>query len=213
VIHEYPLLHTVRYGLGVASRADWLDEGLEVLAANGLPGLRIEALTRRLSVTKGSFYHHFVDLADYRRALLGHYEETCTRQHLEANAALGDLPVLDRLHRLSETALELETMHSGLEFAVRAWAAQDDDVRQTVGRVDAMRLGYLEDLVVEAICDADRAHDLALIIYYLLIGSQHAEPPGTVAELRRLWDGLLGQIESSRSDAGGTRAGGGPAPP
>ena len=27
-------LHTVRYGLGMASRADWLNEGLDVLAAD-----------------------------------------------------------------------------------------------------------------------------------------------------------------------------------
>lgn len=177
------------------TKRQWLEGGLAVLASDGLPGLRIEALTRRLNVTKGSFYHHFVDLADYRRALLGHYEETCTQQQLVANAALADLPALARLHRLAETALELETVHSGLEFSVRAWAAQDDDVRQTVGRVDAQRLGYLQVLVTEALGDAGPAHDMALTIYYLLIGSQHAEPRGTVEDLRRLWAGLLSQIE------------------
>lgn len=179
----------------MTSRDEWLDEGLTLLATAGQPGLRIEALSRRLGMTKGSFYHHFVDLADYRRALMGHYEETCTRRAVVANAALVDLPVLDRLHRLSETALELETMHRGLEFSMRAWAAQDDDVRQTVGRVDALRLGYLEELLRGAVEDAHRAHDLALTIYWVMIGAQHAEPPGTVADLRRLWDGLINQIE------------------
>lgn len=176
------------------SRAEWLDGGLAVLAADGLPGLRIDGLARRLRVTKGSFYHHFVDLADYRRALLGHYEAICTRQQVVGNAALADLPALVRLQRLADTALERETVHSRLEFSVRAWAALDDDVRQTVGRVDLQRLSYLEVLVTEAVGDADRARDRALILYYLLIGAQHAEPPGTAEELRRLWATLIDQV-------------------
>lgn len=85
-------------------------------------------------------------------------------------------------------------MRSGLELSIRVRAAHDD-VRQTVARVDAQRLGYLENLLVEAVGDCTRGQDLALTIYFLLIASQHAQPPGTVAELRRLWAGLLTQIK------------------
>lgn len=181
------------------SRSKWLDEGLDVLAVDGLAGLRTEGLARRLQVTRGSFYHHFVDLADYRRALLGHYEETCTREQLEANGGLAGLLAVERLRLLSETALSLETVHSGLEAAIRGWAVQDDDARQTLGRVDAARLEYLQTLITEATGDLDLAHDLALMIYYTMIGSQHAEPRGTPTELRRLWNRLLAHIPTPRT--------------
>lgn len=178
----------------MATRNDWMDEGLRLLADDGVPGLRIEALTRRLGVTKGSFYHHFVDLADYRRALLGHYEESCTRRQLAANATLADVDPLGRMAQLAEAALAEEEIHRGLEVAVRAWAAQDDDARQTVERVDGLRLGYVEQLAREALGDPVAAAELSRTIYYVLIGSQHAVPPGSVDELRRLWTRLLAQV-------------------
>lgn len=176
------------------TQTNWLDEGLGVLAETGLPGLRIDALARRLSVTKGSFYHHFVDLADYRRALLGHYEESCTRRQLAANAGLPDRDPMTRLASLAEAALAEEETHRGLEVMVRAWAAQDDDARQTLERVHRLRLGYLEQLIATVIPDPLTASELARTIYYLLIGSQHALPYGGVEELRRLWARLLDQV-------------------
>ena len=180
----------------MATRNDWLEQGLRLLAADGMPGLRVEALTRALGVTKGSFYHHFVDLADYRRALLGHYEESCTRRQIAANAGLQDADPLRRLDHLKEAALAGEGFHRGLEVAVRTWAAQDDDARQTVERVDGLRLGYIEELTRAATGDRAAGTDLARTIYYVLIGSQHAVPPGSVDELRRLWDRLLDQLSA-----------------
>ncbi len=178
----------------MTTQIDWLDEGLRVLAESGLPGLRIDSLARGLGVTKGSFYHHFVDLADYRRALLGHYEESCTRRQLTANSALPDAEPMVRLSSLAKAALTEEVTHGGLEVMVRAWAAQDDDARQTLERVHALRLGYLEQLIGAVVPDPVAAAELARTIYYLLIGSQHALPYGGVDELRRLWVRLLDQV-------------------
>lgn len=183
----------------MVSQQEWLDEGLDVLALHGLPGLRVEALTQRLGVTKGSFYHHFVDLGDYRRALLGHYEQTCTLEHLEANAALDGQPALTRLERLAETVQHLETVHSGLELSLRVWAAQDDDARQTMTRVDALRITYVEGLLVETLGDPDAARDVARSIYYIHIGAQQAQPPASPEEVRRLYRGFLGQVAAATS--------------
>ena len=175
----------------VIRRAEWLDLGLVVVAAAGAGGLRVDRLAGELGVTKGSFYHHFVDLADYRRALLGHFEERCTTRHIRANETLGDLAPRERLLALADTVLADERTHRGLEVGVRVWATQDDDARDTLERVDSRRLAYLEELALALVDDAERAVDLAGAIYYLLIGSQHAVPPGSTAQLRRLWQDLL----------------------
>ena len=191
------------------SQQEWLDRGLDVLAEHGLPGLRVETLARRMGVTKGSFYHHFVDLADYRRALLGHYEQTCTSEHLDANAALDGLPALTRLERLADTVQHLESVHNGLELSLRVWAVQDDDARQTMARVDALRTSYIEGLLVEVLGDPAAAHDIALSIYYVHVGAQQAQPPATPEEVRRLYRGFLDQVAraaTSRAPAPGPEA-------
>ncbi len=57
------------------SRSAYFEAGLELLAERGHGGLTIAALCERLGVTKGSFYHHFDDMAGYVRLLLGHWED------------------------------------------------------------------------------------------------------------------------------------------
>ena len=167
---------------------------MRLLADGGPAELRIGRLCAALGVTSGSFYHHFVDLGDYRRALLGHYEQTCTREHLDADAALEGLPALTRLERLADTVQHLESVHSGHELALRVWATQDDDARQTMARVDALRTSYIEGLLVESLGDPAAAHDVALSIYYVHIGAQQAQPPATPEEVRRLYRGFLAQV-------------------
>jgi len=179
----------------MVNRTVWLDAGLWVLSAGGLPALRIESVAARLGLTKGSFYHHFVDLGDYRRALLGHFEDRCTNRHIEANTRLAALPPIPRLDALIETVLADEDAHRGLEVVMRTWGTQDDDARDTVERVDTLRLGYLRSLFSECTDDihADR---LARSAYYLLLGSQQVVPPSVAGELRDLWRDLLAPLRS-----------------
>jgi len=50
---------------------DWVQEGLWVLAEDGVKALTLGRLCSRLGVTKGSFYWHFTDMKGYREALIG----------------------------------------------------------------------------------------------------------------------------------------------
>jgi AcrR family transcriptional regulator len=175
----------------VATRTAWLDEGLQALATSGILGLRISQLSLALQVTKGSFYHHFVDLADYRRALLAHFEERWTTRYIDANARLSALAPVDHLLSLGDAVLEDEETYRGIEVQIRCWATQDDDAHDTLARVDERRVAYLNKLTRGIVDDPERAADLASTIYYLLIGSEHAIPGGSPAQLRRLWEQAL----------------------
>jgi AcrR family transcriptional regulator len=54
-------------------REDWILKALDVLRKEGLAGVRAERLARDLNVTKGSFYHHFKNLADLQEAILDYW--------------------------------------------------------------------------------------------------------------------------------------------
>ena len=49
---------------------DWIEAGFAILAEEGMKALKIDRLSHRLGVTKGSFYWHFTDIAGYRAALV-----------------------------------------------------------------------------------------------------------------------------------------------
>jgi AcrR family transcriptional regulator len=52
------------------SKSDWIDHGLHTLTAQGPGALKVGPMAARLKVSRGSFYWHFRDIADFRDALL-----------------------------------------------------------------------------------------------------------------------------------------------
>jgi AcrR family transcriptional regulator len=79
------------------SAADWEQAALDLIAAQGVGAVAVEALARRLGVTKGSFYWHFPT----REALLKVALERWERQ--DTDNVLGQVePIADARARLSE---------------------------------------------------------------------------------------------------------------
>ncbi|URM88849.1 TetR/AcrR family transcriptional regulator [Streptomyces sp. MRC013] len=171
----------------MASRRDWLEEGLRVLGEEGAPALTVDRLAARLKLTKGSFYHHFKGMAGYRSDLLAHYEAEHTGRYVaDADRRGGDTPRA-RLLYLRELVLDDKDGSDALEIAVRAWALQDPEVHALQQRVDRTRVGYLRELVRGAGGDAD-ATPLARLLYLLLVGAQQVVPPLPAEELREVYD-------------------------
>ena len=56
-------------------RGNWIENAIDVLAHDGVGGLRVEVLAKRCGVTKGSFYWHFKDRRDLLDAVLEKYAE------------------------------------------------------------------------------------------------------------------------------------------
>src|SRR5688572_30336195 len=54
---------------------DWVAAGLEIMAEDGVGGVKIHRLCERLGVTKGSFYWHFRDLDEYLGAVAQQWQE------------------------------------------------------------------------------------------------------------------------------------------
>ena len=61
------------------SKEEWLARALEVLGRKGAGELTIESMARHLGVTKGSFYWHFKDRADFFRQLIEYWDEHFTQ--------------------------------------------------------------------------------------------------------------------------------------
>ena len=109
------------------TQRDWLDTAVHLLAETGFIGLTIDALTQRMGLTKGSFYHHFGSYQGFKTRFLQFYEEAGTLAVIEqAEKAETSREKLRRLFEIVVTFSELLRP----EVALRAWALQDEDVRQ-----------------------------------------------------------------------------------
>jgi AcrR family transcriptional regulator len=177
--------------LAMASRDEWLAEGLAALAATGEAGIRVDKLARRLGVTKGSFHHHFHGMADYRRALLERYEA----EQLAARERLATLT--------AETAAEVvlsglpaqveDLLDTDVERAIRAWGVTEPDVSAVQERVDAARLSFLQSLWFQILGDERKARTAALVPHLIAIGAGVARPRLSGEDVRSVFD-LLGTL-------------------
>lgn len=151
------------------SRQDWVDAGMDLLRKEGQQSLTIERLTQQLGVTKGSFYHHFGNLANYRQALLEWWEDAFTHEPIRIAWQEEDPPL--RAQRLNQAVRDLD---HPLEIALRAWGLRDPEVALTVAQVDDQRLKCLTGL------HRDQGHSrpelLAYLEYTAFVGTQLVKP-------------------------------------
>ncbi|GAY18508.1 TetR/AcrR family transcriptional regulator [Mycobacterium sp. shizuoka-1] len=126
---------------------DWVEAGFSLLAADGVKGLTLDRLCRRVGATKGSFYWHFTDLSAYRSALVDTWASLHDSERA-AFAANAGLPPRERLTRMM--GVLLSQRHWTLERAMREWARSDESVAAAVAAADrrvrqAVRQAYLDD--------------------------------------------------------------------
>lgn len=165
------------------TREDWLHEGLHTIAELGASELKIDVLTARLGVTKGSFYHHFKNYDDYKIQLLAYFEQGGTRQIIEQVEQLAT--PADKLDKLLALTL---TETNGLEVGLRAWALQDEEVGRFQARIDGQRLAYVQQLCQTLGYDQQRATMMSHILYALYIGSGQVMPPLTAVQRQALYN-------------------------
>lgn len=173
------------------TRDDWLAAGFELLREHGAGAVTIDRLTRRLGVTKGSFYHHFTNRDELSLALLEAWEHRLTGELIEASRLGRDFA--ERNRQLMRRGLEL--YEPRLEVAIRAWALHDPVAREVQERVDRRRLTYLEELFRLLTDDRQLAADLAQVRYAFTVGAEQLQPTIAPARYGRLFDALEHQLE------------------
>ena len=154
------------------SKQDLLKKGMDILAAQGIERLTIDALCSALKVTKGSFYHHFKSLKNFRQDLLEFWmEENTERKKVLADQCGTELEQYARI--LGYAA----SLPHDQEKALRAWAMQDPQVAEYQARVDKSRTDYLAGLLEVLLPDPAQAGMAARIVLAAMIGSRHMFPP------------------------------------
>lgn len=154
------------------SRSAYYEAGLELLAESGHGGLTIAALCERLGVTKGSFYHHFDDMAEYVGLLLDHWETEHATRLIALSESVTDPG--ERFDLLQGIAVGLP--HAA-EAAIRAWSWNSEVVAAAQQRVDQARTAHLTRAGVDAGLEPARARRMAKISLSVLVGMQLLERP------------------------------------
>ncbi|TRD10921.1 TetR/AcrR family transcriptional regulator [Erythrobacter insulae] len=155
-------------------KSHWIKHGLKTLASAGESALKVGTMSSQLNVSRGSFYWHFQDAADFRSQLLQSWQESTTTQVIQNLAEKAERSRLKYLMRRAFVG------DRSLDRAIRSWAMHDDEVAKVVEAVDTERVQYIAKLLAKAGVEDQLALDRAAFIYWaylgqeIVVGSRHS---------------------------------------
>lgn len=151
-------------------RDAWVAGATEVLAEEGIAGLRVEVLAKRLKVTKGSFYWHFTDRRDLLLAVLSHWKEGRIRDIIKQTRAQPGRELAQIYHVIDVYSASRSRRGMLIELAVRDWARRDPEASVIVAEVDDVRLRCARDLFLACGVPMDEASSRCMLLYAYVFG-------------------------------------------
>ena len=148
----------------------WVEVAIDLLAKEGVSGLRVEVLAKRCGVTKGSFYWHFKDRQALLDAVLEQWKLGRIRD-IEKTTAVTPGNERDQLHYAIEVyGASRNRKGMSIELAVRDWARHDAQAAAIVEAVDLYRLECTRKLFVAAGMTDAEAKSRSLLLYACVFG-------------------------------------------
>ncbi|MBL8465015.1 MAG: TetR/AcrR family transcriptional regulator [Thauera sp.] len=151
-------------------RDAWVAGATEVLAEEGIAGLRVEVLAKRLKVTKGSFYWHFTDRRDLLMAVLAQWKDGRIRDIIKQTRAQPGRELEQIYHVIDVYSASRSRRGMMIELAVRDWARRDAEAAAIVAEVDDVRLRCARDLFLACGVPMDEASSRCMLLYAYVFG-------------------------------------------
>lgn len=151
------------------SRDAWLDAAFELLLESGVDSVRILPLAKRLNVSRTSFYWFFKDREALLDALVERWREKNTQGMVRQTKAYAE-SIVEAILNVFDCWLDSELFDSQLEFAMRSWGLQSNEVSREVDAADETRIEALTRMFERHGYEALAANVRARTIYLTQIG-------------------------------------------
>ena len=125
------------------TREDFVAQSLEILSEEGESKLRIDRLVRALGVTKGSFYYHFENRADFVTSLTRYWLGFTNQTVFDEVEKVVDGPKAQLL-KIQELVTRNDL--SKYDLVMRSWATHEPEVASIVRAVDRERFEAVSGL-------------------------------------------------------------------
>lgn len=152
-----------------STKEDWINIAIDILVRDGIDNVKVQVISKRLGVSRSSFYWFFKDVGELYDALLSYW------------LTLNTGPVIERAMRPAKTLTESicnvfecwtapGQFDSSLDMAVRVWARRELHVRSVVEQADNQRVEALTRMFSRYGIKDEEAFIRARVLYFTQIG-------------------------------------------
>lgn len=182
-------------------RAAWTQAALDTLADEGVTGIRVEVLAKRLNVTKGSFYWHFKDRQDLLSGVLETWKDGRIRDIVKQTRPHPGNEAAQILHVIDVYSASRNRKGILIELAMREWARRDPAAAAIVEEVDAWRLRCARELFLACGVAMHEASTRSMLLYAYVFGVSMMNCEKFDGDIARMKDDIRDLIARSRSPA------------
>lgn len=147
-------------------RETYFDAAYGLLAESGYDAVTVARLCARVHVTKGSFYHHFMDLDEFTKGFANWWSSRII-DLLDSYDAEPDLQ-----RRVELMARSHVVAMTGAEPAIRAWSRVEPEILAAMRRIEARGIVVSDNLNTALSGDRATAEMLTRVVISILIGLQ-----------------------------------------
>lgn len=144
----------------------WVEAAFDLLAEGGIDAVRVDPLSKRLGVSRGSFYWHFKDRAALHSGMLKDWRKRASYRvgaRIDSQTSAPDERLRQNL--ALPKASPRSQRAASIELAIRLWARRDEDAAKAVQHIDHVRLQYYARLYVEMGFKPSAARARAFLFY------------------------------------------------
>jgi AcrR family transcriptional regulator len=152
------------------SDMDWVDAATDILVQENVRGIRIDALCKKLGVTKGSFYWHFNSRAELLQSMLVNWRSRMTLNTIKNLSRTGH-DSLSRLRALIGMPRRPKSPDfAQIEQSIRDWGRRMNQASEAVSEVDNIRFEYFVQLFEDLGFGTEEAKARAYLAYSIMMG-------------------------------------------
>ena len=155
------------------TKADWIKVGFEVLTEEGINGVKVETMARKLGVTKGSFYGYFPNRNTFLLAMLEDWKRRHNTEIINRIKIFNESPY-ETLQKLLYVVDDMK--YDALELSIYSWAAHDPAAKEAVSKVVNDRLKWITAVFLEGGFSKDEAEKRAHIVHHFMAGCKLFRP-------------------------------------
>jgi AcrR family transcriptional regulator len=181
------------------SQTDWITAARDALIKGGVHAVKVDLISSRLKITRGSFYWHFKSRAELLQALLELWESQNTKPFEEV-AQRTDIDAVQKFADMVRIWLEEKDFDPAFDAAVRDWARSSPSIAKRIAAIDEFRMSQLEKVFHEIGYEGKEAMVRARVTYYHQIGYYALDVHESKARRRELLPYYLEILMGNRGD-------------
>ncbi|WP_411036947.1 TetR/AcrR family transcriptional regulator [Shinella sp. BYT-45] len=152
-----------------STKDDWIAAAVDILILEGIDQVKIQVISKRLGVSRSSFYWFFKDIGELQDELLSYWLRRNTGPVIE-RAMRPAKNLTEAVCNVFECWINPSLFDSSLDTVVRFWARKDPNVRSIVEQADRQRIEALTHMFSRYGMKDGEAFIRARVLYFTQVG-------------------------------------------